>query len=124
LGLLFLDALEDVNCFPHSIGSYRAVRVGCMYSSRKSSSRHTCVIISIAESPPTLHETDRTTATFLSPERGQIVQEKAIDMTSPAYGNPTGYLHEIEDHESLSDYAFMMEMEVDSCTGSFISASL
>ena len=85
------------------------VRVYC--SSRKNASRQCRVIFSITESPPARCETDRIVAADLSPEKCKIVSEKAIVMNNPGYGQTKGRPQEFEDLESLSDFAFMMEMD-------------
>jgi hypothetical protein len=79
-----------------------------MYTSKRRSSERSCVITSIVESPPSLASI---ADTFPSPDHSSSFKEILIDANSPERGHRRNYLDVPEDILSLSDYAFMMEMD-------------
>jgi hypothetical protein len=93
-------------------GANKSAQVHLPWS--RASSRKNCVVISIAESPPFLRENVRESVASFSSENVKSV-EGAVNQNCQGCKHLKGCHHENLDSESLSDYAFMMEMEIDEC---------
>ena len=92
-------------------------------SARKTSTRKSCKIVSIAESPPTNHHLrlpENICFNTVSPEHGSEIPLNSMKISLGAGKSFSCPLIENEDTESLSDFAFMMELD-DACTNKSLS---